>query len=203
MRYVNRGNAPPVLRSLADVDPDRKWDSSGESETHAAIREGLRHNQHRMCAYCERLVSTGGRVEHVHPKSCLSCVACPSPSNWHYHWENLLLVCGSGDHCDGPKGDKDLCDKVLFPDGMMPGKRYFEVNSLGVLSVSPDLSGVERERALASIKEFGLNEAELTETRKNVVATLLAEIGASSEAMARHRVASTLGFLTTVESFFS
>lgn len=204
VRHVNRGTAPPLLQSLANIDPSRRWSGSGEKEVHAAIREGLRHNQHRACAYCERMLPEGGAVEHVHPKSCPSCVAGPSPSNWHYHWENLLLVCGSTKHCDGLKADDDICGQALFPDGMMPGRRYLEVNSLtGELTVAQGLDGDVEQRVLHSIKAFALNDPELKAIRKAVVETLLKEALASGEAMARHRAASTLGFATTVDSFFS
>ena len=205
MHHINRGAPPPLLRSLAEIDRHREWDSSGEKETHAAIKEGLRHSQHRMCAYCEALVSKAGRVEHVHPKTRSTCVAGPSPENWHYQWENLLLVCGSNDHCDGAKADVDLCDHALFPDGMLPGEQYLKVDlSDGALVVSTTLSEGVREKLLRSIEELGLNDPILVAKRKVALEILLQEMQESGdEAIARHRVASNLGFKTTVDSYFS
>lgn len=204
MRHVNRGAAPPVMLSLVQLEPDRKWSTDGQPEVHAAIQEGLRHAQHRACGYCESLLPRGGAVEHVHPKSKPACVAGPSPANWHYHWDNLLLVCGSKDHCDGPKADHDLCADVLFPDQMDATTRHFDVNSYtGEITVARDLAEPLRGKAAQAIEALVLNDSSLRQKRRAVIKQLTHECSTTGEQLARHLLACSEGFATTIESFFS
>ena len=203
MRRIDRGQAPAKLVSLLVLDPNRSWNSSGEPAVHSAIVESLRLSQEQMCAYCEVALVNGGRVEHVHPKSVVPCAARPS-ANAHYDWENLLLVCGSRDHCDGPKADKDLCAEVLFPDTMSADNIYFAVDSLtGELRVHEDLSDDEFTRARGALEELHLNAPNLCAARLGVVDFLQAGLQEElSEVLLRHRAQCSHGFATTVAGFF-
>ncbi len=204
MRAVSRVDAPPELTTLIAVDPGRQWDTAGEAEAHNAIKETLRTSQHRLCAYCESPVPIGGAVEHVHPKSVPECDYRPS-ENHHYDWANLLLVCGSPEHCDGPKGDNDLCGMVLFPDEMDPEVLYFTVDSLdGSLIVAPGLPSEESAAAGRALDELRLNDPALKGLRLAVIQLIQLELSESEdEMMARHRAGCTRGFATTIDSYFS
>lgn len=204
MRPIDRGPQPPVLASLVDVEPDRKWDSGGQGEVHDAIKDCLRSAQQHLCAYCEQPLFRRGQVEHIHPqKADAPCTKRPN-SFWHYDWTNLLLVCGSNAHCDGPKADSDWCAEVLFPDEMSPGVRYFTVNSLdGELSPANDLSDSDLIRATLAIKALALNHPSLKKLRLNIIEQLQQDLSDPDQAkFARHR-AQCNGFPTTTEAFLA
>lgn len=202
MRAVRRGAPPPALGSLLGVAPDRTWSSDGEGEVHDAIRDGLRSAQHRICAYCERPVPTGGRVEHVHPKSLPACLPRYS-NNPGYDWDNLLLVCGATSHCDGPKGDLHLCDSVLFPDEMVREGQYFSINSLtGKISAYDELEPAVRLRVSGAIDELRLNDPDLKAMRVRVIGIVRDELETHGDlALARHRASVTGGFVSTIAAY--
>ena len=202
MRAVRRGPEPQLLTSLTLVHPDRTWDSSGEPEVHAAIVGGLRHQQGNVCAYCERILVLGGRVEHVHPKSIQHCDVRPS-SNHNYDWLNLLLVCVSSTHCDGPKSDKHLCEAVVFPDELLRDLAYIAVNSLtGEVAPAVGLEPAVRGRLENAIAELNLNDPELAELRLATISMIRNELAESGRVdLARHRASVSGGFPSTIEAY--
>lgn len=203
MRAIDRGEAPLELKSLVKAQPGRRWNSAGEKDTHTAIAETLRHKQHRLCGYCEGPLRERGHVEHIHPRMTEVCTTRIS-SNHHYDWQNLLLVCGSSKHCDGPKAGRDLCGEVLFPDRMDPEARYWDISSLdGEMRVIDGLPAEIRAAAERSIEELMLNDPVLKKMRVDVIQLIQEELNdLKDESMVRHRVAYS-GFPTTVEFYFS
>lgn len=202
MRAVRRGTPPPALGTLLGVEPERAWSSDGESATHAAIRNELRHAQHMACAYCEQPIPHAGQVEHIHPKSLPGCAIRFSP-NPNYDWGNMLLVCGSPVHCDGPKKDLHLCGSILFPDEMVEGQPYCSVNSYtGRIAARSDLDPTLRNLLQNAIDRLKLNDPELKRMRLTVIRMIQTELEASGDlALARHKASITGGFLSTVEAY--
>lgn len=203
MRPVDRGAPPELLISLVTAQPDRKWDSGGEPDVHRAIKGSLRSAQAELCAYCEQPLLGGGQVEHIHPRTVDPC-ATRSNHHWHYDWTNLLLVCGSASHCDGPKANEDWCAEVLFPDEMSPEMSYFTVNSLdGEISVKDGLPESVWKQAKRAVDALVLNHPNLKRSRLNVIEQLQADLSSSDqEHFALHR-ARCSGFPSTIEAYLA
>lgn len=206
MRALLRCAEPHVLTALLEIEPDRRWDSSGAGAVHTAIRDALRVCQGGSCAYCETELREGGHIEHIHPRSADPCQHRPS-RNPHYDWGNLLVVCDGQDHCDGPAGkaDQHLCGQALFPDEMQSGILYVSVDTGdGAIHAHPGLDYQDRQRVSLSIEKLRLNHPRLRQSRLELVrlmSELVVECG--DDSVARYEALCRSCFPSTVYSFFA
>jgi uncharacterized protein (TIGR02646 family) len=189
MRRIDRGQAPRSLAVLLALDPDRKWDSSGEQVVHERLSALLQAVQDRVCAYCERPLAAPAsvRIEHVHPKSKPSCQTRMS-SNHHYDWLNLLAVCCGHGTCDEPKADADLCALIYLPDDLAPDSRPFSFDTLtGGIRAGNHLDPTERETAERTIELLRLDDPDLRESRKALIVEIQRRVIEESDPLAQVR----------------
>jgi uncharacterized protein (TIGR02646 family) len=99
------------------------------------------------CSYCEVQLDVSLALEHVQPKSLHPELECA--------WDNLLLGCAK---CNSHKGD----DPIVLDDYYWPDRdntfRAFTYSEGGIVSVSPELSTDQRDRARRTLALFGLDE---------------------------------------------
>lgn len=102
------------------------------------------------CAFCEAPLYSGVEIEHFRSKARYSLAA--------FVWRNLFLACQS---CNQTKGAEEH-KGCLKPDRDDP-THYLWANPI-VLKVEPKsgLSAEQRQRALTTIKRYGLDRPELT-----------------------------------------
>ena len=89
--------APQTLQDYAQNYPDATWEQmrNNDQTAYDDCRNQATHDQHGLCAYCERKISADDplhcRIEHFHPQSDKTGVR-----NWSLDWENMLAVCDGG-----------------------------------------------------------------------------------------------------------
>ncbi len=169
MRRIDRGPCPLTLERLLDIEPAKRWSSSGIADVITDIRAKLFAAQDGLCAYCEiPLDPARARVEHIHPRSTPTCMTRMS-RNYHFEWMNMLLVCGGNRTCDEAKQDKHLCDEMMFPD-TIPANAVFAFETVtGRMLASESLCSSNRALAERSIDELCLNDYALRIRREAVI----------------------------------
>lgn len=121
---------------------------------HKDIKDALKLETHRKCAYCESkaLHVTHGDVEHIAPKSVNPALS--------FDWQNLTLAC---DVCNTCKGNKEG-----FVDP------YVDTPSDEIGFYGPMIFGLPgRNRAERTVTELGLNRIDLLERRKERLQALI------------------------------
>lgn len=84
----------PVVYQLGE----RKFSFDSNIYAHPSVKQALIKAQHGKCCFCERLIGTGGDVEHFRPKQAYK-QATGEPLQrpgyyWlAYEWSNLYLAC--------------------------------------------------------------------------------------------------------------
>lgn len=108
MIRLHKGPPPPVLAANAQTwteDLLQEVDAGGDKVAyrkskynHPEIKDALRSETYRKCAYCESqpLHVTYGDIEHIIPKS--------TDLQLTFDWQNLTLAC---DVCNTKKGDHE------------------------------------------------------------------------------------------------
>ncbi|BBS15931.1 retron system putative HNH endonuclease [Aeromonas caviae] len=118
------------------------------------------------CAYCEGPIFHHGHIEHFRRKN-----------RQHYpeltfEWHNLFLACGATEHCGHFKDRKDAPpynpDQLIKPDENDP-EEYFFFHSSGEVRVRGELSDQMKQRAVETIRVFGLDNQALTAERARAV----------------------------------
>ena len=198
MKAITKSPCPPELQEHLIAFPADTWNSftSTNSAAHTVVKENIKQNQLGICCYCEIDFSEEShtpdfRVEHFYPKS-----KSPRPdgSNAHLAWDNLLGSCHGGSekykphvgskrytspdlHCDAIKKEKNLTNVILNPLDLRPDDKIFKFDSNGDMAVDsarcPPNLVVKAEN---TIKELNLNQRFLSESRKEVRASIVSAI---------------------------
>ncbi|WEQ50994.1 HNH endonuclease [Komagataeibacter oboediens] len=113
---------------------------------HREIKEALKSETFRKCAYCESMfLHTGfGHIEHITPKS--------SKPELSFEWKNLTLAC---EICNVNKGTEEVID----PYEVNPDDHFAFEGPVIIPKPGSDIG-------FASEKQLKLNRAELIEYRK-------------------------------------
>ena len=156
MHWVDRGLEPIRLGQVqAQYTP--RWiqyyrHGVGTRPTDSHWRrfiENLRDAFHGLCAYCEQI--SRGEVDHFRPKSRYPELV--------YSWSNWLFACHDCNHSKGSEwpfgGYVDPCadSKLARPE------HHFAFDThTGEILPNEQLSTFDRNRALRTIEDLGLNE---------------------------------------------
>lgn len=134
------------------------------------IRACLEQMQGRRCAYCEGALDTlGQHIEHFHLKHRFPHLT--------FDWTNLYWSCDQRDSCGRYK---DHSAGVFDPGDLIkpciddPDK-FFRFRSDGTISVRPDLSERDQQRAHETLRVFNLQPkfGRLRNMRKAAAATYI------------------------------
>jgi uncharacterized protein (TIGR02646 family) len=198
MRLTQPSVAPRLVSLLESIEPSRKWDSSGNQETHDQIKARLLSLQDRVCAFCERpITNEQSSVEHLHPKQSTGCSHRPT-NHPHYDWTNLVLTCNTNSTCNGAKADLHLCAEL---ETLGIHQNWIRVDPLsGSVSAAKTLGVAAASAAKSLIAALNLNDPDLRTRRRNLrkaaVSKLIDE--GLSEQQVKFELA-TEGFYTTVD----
>ena len=120
---------------------------------HEDIRDALRGETHRKCAYCESRMEhvAPGNVEHIIPKSVKPELVCD--------WNNLTLACPL---CNTKKGAYYSVDCPLinpYVDNLDEHLRW----------IGPMLDAITPDRGRVTVRRLDLNRAELLYKRMHAM----------------------------------
>ncbi|MBW3164597.1 retron Ec78 anti-phage system effector HNH endonuclease PtuB [Ferrimonas balearica] len=220
MKYILKGDEPPLLERFRTKNPNYTWDQCKKNtKRRNQIQQTLREDQGGLCLYCEiDLIpaepdcEADFRVEHFHPKSDKS-----SGHNWDLDWSNLFACCHGGHNpnvsdaanrhtnpdvsCDIPKDNNILDDVILNPLSMPKSHALFDFDrasgSISVHHGNCELAGVDKVKAQATIDNLRLDADRLRRLRSaelNRVNELLRGLieGGMSVAQAREHISKAL-----------
>lgn len=145
------------------------------------------------CAYCEgALYRTDCHIEHFrrkrpghHPQLTFA-------------WDNLFLSCNAREHCGHFKDRRSAPpydpDQLLKPDQDEPG-HYLFFHSSGQVRARSGLSAGDEQRAMATIRVFGLDDRTLAGRRAKAVAKYKAMLCADLDELAAWSPAERAAYL--------
>ena len=166
MRLTQTTVAPRLLSLITAIEPQRKWNSSGDLGTHEQIKARLFSLQDQICAFCERPITIAqSSVEHLHPKQTPGC-AHTGATYPHYEWSNLVLTCLTNSTCNGVKADAHLCAEF---DQIASHQDWLRVDPLtGDLSPNKALGVDAAKAARLLISSLNLNAPDLSTRRRDL-----------------------------------
>lgn len=165
IHFAKRNAEPPALGTRRRTPDLSGWDLGPATSD---VREALEADQFGLCAYCNRRLDEGWRIEHWVPRS-----VAPEKT---YEWTNLLGVCsghsgerphdspalpdpleGRADHCDRARGNAPLSLNPSHPG----------VSASLTHSRTGRVRGASDE-ATTDVRTLNLNQWRLTSNRKDV-----------------------------------
>lgn len=173
--FLEQANKNPPIDSAQATS---RWNSFNRTYK-KRLREGLREEQYGLCAYSEINIEESGlgaHIEHVEPKS-----ANPQRT---FDYLNLVLSAFSSqdlsmhDSSNVFGGHSRKCDDVTkFISALQHDcSRYFVYTSDGHIAPAENLSKIEKQKAIYTIKELNLDCDYLIVERKKWLDELDEEI---------------------------
>ena len=171
MIHVNRTSSPEILSKnavtwthelLSETDP-RKRTPIEKRYNKPQVRKALQDMFHNKCAFCERILRGGDRIEHFRPRKLFPELT--------FDWSNLLLACEA---CNLKKSDSfpltTIGETTLNPTIDDPSQYLrFEIDqNTGWVNVY----GTD-ERGKLTIELVDLNHVTLRRLRFNFIIRLM------------------------------
>lgn len=159
MRKINKGLTPIELTNWANNNPKVNEYEKLDKETRDSIRTACSQEQYYICAYCCKRIDGTSKTtvnEHIIPRAI-------SP-NMQLDFNNIVASCNTQGQCDSAHKDK------LLPLTPLMNECEDELRFL----ISGEVEG-KTQRAIDTINVLNLGNRKLTETRKQIISTILCD----------------------------
>lgn len=175
MIHVDRSNPIPDFTNYVRKEHPQDWAdfSVGHKDLYLKCRKVLLEEQNGMSAYTEKPLNGNSRqlhIDHFRKKSINEF------RNLMFVWSNYIVDERNGKygavHKDNVVHAAEDYEMLIDPVAEADPSRFFAYMENGEMIPASDLGGSDKEKALYTIKAFGLNDPSLRRIRSNLLTNI-------------------------------